>query len=93
MTRKGSAAPRRPIDATSGCSGCTARSLAARFDCEIPEVVALVSLEIPEPGATAYQNLMRQNPDLTRSDATGSTLRPQMATITLEEIETEKRVR
>jgi hypothetical protein len=30
----------------------------------------LVSLEIPEPGATGYQNLVRQNPELTRSDAT-----------------------
>jgi hypothetical protein len=29
-----------------------------------------VSLEIPEPDATAYQNLMRQNPKLTRSRAT-----------------------
>jgi hypothetical protein len=28
-----------------------------------------VSLQIPEPGATGYQNLMRQNPKLTRSDA------------------------
>src|ERR1700739_5133044 len=37
----------------------------------------LVSLEIPEPGATAYQNLMRQNSKLTRSDATRSTLRPR----------------
>jgi len=24
--------------------------------------VVLISLEIPEPGATAYQNLIRQNP-------------------------------
>jgi len=30
----------------------------------------LVSLEIPEPDATGYQNLVRQNPKLTRSDAT-----------------------
>ena len=37
----------------------------------------LVSLEIPEPGATGYQNLMRQNPNLTRSRATRSALRPK----------------
>ena len=36
-----------------------------------------VSLEIPEPDATASQNLMRQNTKLTRSDATRSTLRPK----------------
>ena len=30
----------------------------------------LLSLEVPEAGATGYQNLMRQNPKLTRSDAT-----------------------
>src|ERR1700724_442112 len=36
-----------------------------------------VFLEIPEPDATGYQNLMRQNPKLTRSDATRSTLRPK----------------
>jgi hypothetical protein len=36
-----------------------------------------VSLEIPKPDATVYQNLMRQNPDLTRSGATSSTLRPK----------------
>jgi hypothetical protein len=30
----------------------------------------LVCLEIPEPGANGYQNLMRQNPKLTRSRAT-----------------------
>jgi hypothetical protein len=30
----------------------------------------LFSLEIPEPGATGYQNLMRQDSKLTRSDAT-----------------------
>ena len=30
----------------------------------------LVSLEIPEADATRYQNLMRQNPKSTRSDAT-----------------------
>jgi hypothetical protein len=29
-----------------------------------------VTLEIPEPGATAYQNLMQQNPKSTRSRAT-----------------------
>jgi hypothetical protein len=32
----------------------------------------LVSLEIPEPDATGYQNLVRQNSKLTRSDATRS---------------------
>jgi len=37
----------------------------------------LLSLEIPEPDATGYQNLMRQNSKLTRSDATRSTLRPK----------------
>jgi hypothetical protein len=52
----------------------------------------LVSLEIPEPGATGYQNLMRQNSKLTRSDATRSTLRPKCP-ITAEEIEAGKRVR
>jgi hypothetical protein len=36
----------------------------------------LVSLEIPEPGATKYQNLMRQNPNLTRSRATKFCLSP-----------------
>ena len=36
-----------------------------------------VSLEIPEADATGYQNLMRQNPKLTRSRATRSTLRPK----------------
>jgi hypothetical protein len=41
----------------------------------------LVSLEIPEPGASGYQNLMRQDPNLTRSDATRSTLRPKLPTI------------
>jgi hypothetical protein len=37
----------------------------------------LVSLQIPEAGATRYQNLMRQNPKLTRSRAARSTLRPK----------------
>jgi hypothetical protein len=37
----------------------------------------LVTLERPEPGATGYQNLMRQNPKLTRSRATRSALRPK----------------
>jgi hypothetical protein len=32
----------------------------------------LISLEIPEPGATEYQNLMRPSPKLTRSRATKS---------------------
>ena len=40
----------------------------------------LVSLEIPEPDATRYQNLMRQNTKLTRSRATKSSLpRPSLA--------------
>jgi hypothetical protein len=33
------------------------------------EKMRLVSLETPEPDATVYQNLMRRNPDLTRSGA------------------------
>jgi hypothetical protein len=41
----------------------------------------LVSLEIPEPDATEYQNLMRQNTKLTRSRATKSTLRTKCRTI------------
>jgi hypothetical protein len=53
----------------------------------------LVSLEIPEHDATAYQNLMRQNPKLTRSRATKSTPRPKCSQITAEEIEAGKRVR
>ena len=36
-----------------------------------------VSLEIPEPGETRYQKLMRQDPKLTRSRATRCTLRPK----------------
>jgi len=35
----------------------------------------LVSLEIPEPDAIGYQDLVRQNPKLTRSRATRSALR------------------
>jgi hypothetical protein len=34
------------------------------------KTLRLLSLEIPEPDATGYQNLMRQNSKLTRSDAT-----------------------
>jgi hypothetical protein len=37
---------------------------------KIQKKMRLVSLEIPEFGATGYQTLMRQNPDLTRSGAT-----------------------
>jgi hypothetical protein len=37
----------------------------------------LVSLEMPEPGATRCQDLMRQNRKLTRRDATRSTPRPK----------------
>jgi hypothetical protein len=45
-----------------------------RFDCEVPEVVATGFPRNTRTGATVYQNLMRQNPDLTRSDATGPPL-------------------
>jgi hypothetical protein len=41
----------------------------------------LVSLEIPEPGATRYRNLVRPNPKLSRSRATKCTLSPKCRTI------------
>ena len=43
-----------------------------RISVRLQKEMRLVSLEIPEPGATAYQNLMRQNPKLTRNRATKS---------------------
>ena len=55
------------------------RNVVVRFQ----KWMRLVSREIPEPGATRYQNLVRQYSKLTRSRATRSTLRPMPAVASL----------
>src|ERR1700756_4663947 len=41
------------------------------------KLMRLISLDVPEPGATGYQTLVRRNSKLTRSRATESTPRPK----------------
>jgi hypothetical protein len=49
----------------------TAMSIALLINCvRFQKKMRLLFLEVPKAGATEYQNLMRQNPKLTRSDAT-----------------------
>jgi hypothetical protein len=54
------------IRTSSGHSHLLLKITTVRFQ----KQMRLISLEIPEPDATGYQNLMRQNTKLTRSRAT-----------------------